>query len=511
MKKSINLIFFLIIALVLSSVPFANGTEVKADYYTEYNEYEKVADEIIGRISPEWSDVEIALYLHDEIVTRCKYGQNETGSSFYDVIVLGKSLCSGYAATYKDLMERAGVECEIIWSKSVNHEWNLVKIDGKYYHVDTTWDDTCYDEGNDIEALCLHTFFLLSDEAMIEKINFNQNHGDGSDWQTDAEDYYFGKADSDKYQNRFWTLTSSKCAYREGRWYSVHSDIIVSTSFTKEEDFSKTEYQEKCNWYKRETVGEWDDSIFLADGNGEIYFNSTSCIYKITDAGIIPVYRIDEKMYEKGYIYGITSEEKEKVKIEIRKSPYSPPSFYVICLDNDENKDNVCSSEQEHNYTTVKVRSGNCISEGYILKRCTKCQKEAVFLTGIGNHCYDWKGAVKATYFSNGYTGKMVCCHCNSVISDGKIIGKKVLKTPKIKVKINKKSATISYSKPDDATGLQIKYKKKKGKWSVIKIKRKKRGKLKIKLKGKASSYKIAVRSYRKENKKICYSNWVKK
>jgi transglutaminase/protease-like cytokinesis protein 3 len=61
------------------------------------------------------------------------------------------SVCAGYSNLFKELLDRMGVECQIIngyakgygWTGKVpdspDHAWNAVKIDGRWYLVDSTW------------------------------------------------------------------------------------------------------------------------------------------------------------------------------------------------------------------------------------------------------------------------------------------------------------------------------------------------------------------------------------
>jgi len=71
-----------------------------------------------------------------------------------------KAVCEGYAQTFKQVSERLGIQCKIIGGYSKgdvsdinniaeqeNHAWNAVKIDNKWYLVDTTW-GAGYDNGN---------------------------------------------------------------------------------------------------------------------------------------------------------------------------------------------------------------------------------------------------------------------------------------------------------------------------------------------------------------------------
>ena len=44
----------------------------------------------------------------------------------------------------------------------MNHAWNLIKIDGEWYHIDVTWDDPT----PDLLGRVNHVFFLISDDAI---------------------------------------------------------------------------------------------------------------------------------------------------------------------------------------------------------------------------------------------------------------------------------------------------------------------------------------------------------
>lgn len=51
------------------------------------------------------------------------------------------TICVGNATTFKLFMDVLGIDCEIIHStEQGEHAWNIVKIDGDWYHVDVTFD-----------------------------------------------------------------------------------------------------------------------------------------------------------------------------------------------------------------------------------------------------------------------------------------------------------------------------------------------------------------------------------
>ncbi len=62
----------------------------------------------------------------------------------YGGLVNRKAVCLGYAGTFQLLMELAGVECITVVgafsSSQEDHAWNMVRLNGEWYCVDTTWD-----------------------------------------------------------------------------------------------------------------------------------------------------------------------------------------------------------------------------------------------------------------------------------------------------------------------------------------------------------------------------------
>ena len=52
---------------------------------------------------------------------------------------------------------------------SDNHIWNAVEVDGKWYHLDLTWDDPVTVGVPELDLL-EHSFFLISTKELL---NFN--------------------------------------------------------------------------------------------------------------------------------------------------------------------------------------------------------------------------------------------------------------------------------------------------------------------------------------------------
>ena len=88
--------------------------------------------------------------LHDRLAEKVVYDDSDTHAhSAYGALVQGKAVCEGYAKAFQVVLRRVGIQSFLITGSSVNpstgksegHAWNAVRIDGKYYHVDVTWDD----------------------------------------------------------------------------------------------------------------------------------------------------------------------------------------------------------------------------------------------------------------------------------------------------------------------------------------------------------------------------------
>ena len=84
-----------------------------------------------------------------------------------------KTVCAGYSQGFTAITRLIGMESASI--SGSGHQWNKVYVDGRWYCIDTTWDD------NDSAAGCAYDYFLKSDSYM-NTYNYNYGHNWYSYW-----------------------------------------------------------------------------------------------------------------------------------------------------------------------------------------------------------------------------------------------------------------------------------------------------------------------------------------
>jgi transglutaminase/protease-like cytokinesis protein 3 len=102
---------------------------------------------------------------HDHIINKTKYDENNTFESYtaYNLITSGISICGGYSDVMAIYLNHLGINNYKITSN--NHIWNLVELDGVWYHLDVTWDDPVASDGN---QYLIHNFFMISTSKLFE-------------------------------------------------------------------------------------------------------------------------------------------------------------------------------------------------------------------------------------------------------------------------------------------------------------------------------------------------------
>lgn len=102
----------------------------------------KILDEIIDK---DMSDYEKELAVYDWMTANLS---SDSGSFLvipntqedcdnpYGVLKYHNAVCVGYATTFRMFMQMLDIDCMVIHNSECFHSWNLVKLDGEWYHTD---------------------------------------------------------------------------------------------------------------------------------------------------------------------------------------------------------------------------------------------------------------------------------------------------------------------------------------------------------------------------------------
>ena len=102
-----------------------------------------------------------------------------------------EAVCVGYATTFRLFMQMLGIDCMVVHDSYLSHSWDLVKLDGQWYHTDI-YSDVGSGEGN-------FSHFNLNDETMMNQ----------QEWNLD----FFPAADGYKYNYAYVNRTKCKDVY----------------------------------------------------------------------------------------------------------------------------------------------------------------------------------------------------------------------------------------------------------------------------------------------------------
>lgn len=277
-------------------------TAIGLTYNNTYNDaaFKQNVATALSRVNSQMSDLEKAVVLHDYLTVNCEYdyqnylnGTIPSGSyNAYGTLVNRTAVCQGYALTYKYLLNQVGIDCYMVTSDSMNHAWNMIVLDGKYYQVDATWDDPTWDK----IGRSLHTYMFRSNAAFAKH----------QDWVvTDGSEVVDYEATDTRFDNAFWTECKSPLVLAGDDCYYVSAEgNINKTNLSDITNKGTTVVQSIGTWPVWGGSGSWVGSFSGLFRIGDrLYYNDKSSIYSIAmdGTGKRTVFTADTTT---GYIYG---------------------------------------------------------------------------------------------------------------------------------------------------------------------------------------------------------------
>ena len=265
---------------------------------------EEATKKALAVVKPEMSDLEKALVLHDYIALNTEYDyqgylNGNLPNSVFTIegtLVEGKAVCQGYALAYQYLLNKVGIESKYVASSAMNHGWNLVKIFGRWYHVDVTWDDPVWDQLGRVK----HQYFLLSDARIMGLKHYSWEVWDNGTETAPA-------AVSEVYNTYFWrNIDTGIWYYKEKMYYmEISSTTVGQIKCQSIYDSSATvlatvdmkwPYVGMPNYY-------WGNSSKTILYNGQFYYSGPDALYRINLDGSGNT-KIADVRYTNQYVYG---------------------------------------------------------------------------------------------------------------------------------------------------------------------------------------------------------------
>ena len=230
------------------------------------------------------SDYQKALWLHDWLLTQLEYDNTLKWSSAESALTRGLGTCQAYESAYSMLLSTAGIENTETRDTYDGHTWNAMKLDGEWYQVDCTWDDSS-DNWYNFDQRRL--YFGLTDELMAVahpgysniytvsgygtrsttlKNNYFVKSGEAQQWVESYRDriqnslnskqtQFSIQADNSSYPPSIYKIQNGIIAYvmNQNEWFLNGKKVnLVATVNDKQFDFNVT-YPIEC------TKHDWDE------------------------------------------------------------------------------------------------------------------------------------------------------------------------------------------------------------------------------------------------------------
>lgn len=262
--------------------------------------FNETVESVLSNAPKGASDYELELYFNDYIVKNCSYDHGAAESdqrianegNAYGVFVDKKAVCEGYARAFQALCNRAGIECVNVFGEGNGepHHWSCVNIEGEWYHIDVTWND--------------------------------------SDKENSIFDYNYFNVSTDKIKEDHKIRES----YKEGDAKEVDGSVTVKNMFVPECTSMKYNYYEQ-SCISLKNVKDSDEvvsAIAQAGENEEKY-----CIIKLDES--LDYEKTIDKILNDGYLYNWIEEANKlnnnSVKLNPKCSIYKNEKFNVFAVE----------------------------------------------------------------------------------------------------------------------------------------------------------------------------------
>lgn len=238
--------------------------------------YEKlVSDEAskryIRNIDPDWTDAQKVAYLYTNLINQGRhYAKCDTSGILY----CGQGICNIFAEEFNVVCDILGIRSRTASPaiKGVNHEFNLVEIDGKWYELDCDGGHEFLTGTNNTRNL--GTYNIAGTDGFFPSVEayspYNEYKLDsGSIVYTGASNaHYF------EYNGQWFKYTNSYIDKINSSLYCDSADHIFKLFGN-----APASELEARNSGQLKAEESWEPACFAYDNNGHLYFDWKDSIY----------------------------------------------------------------------------------------------------------------------------------------------------------------------------------------------------------------------------------------
>lgn len=269
---------------------------------------------ILSRIPDNADELTRETVVHDALVDEIAYDieaaeaddSSHYAFNIYGALVKKKAVCAGYSGAMKMLMNLVGIECRtaVGMSKNSGHMWNQIKIDGDWYNLDVTWDDSATE--SDI-LYSRYNYFNITDERLAI------NHRTGADYSEMTCEY----TEDDVYvTTELYNFDLEKCTATRYNYYEMYA-LHLSALNDNAVDLITQKFISAARERKELIYIIFDDSVngdeaktWMAKNNGTTYSalgrslsasNQTDNTPKIQSCNLVPLSTGEDNIWNNLY------------------------------------------------------------------------------------------------------------------------------------------------------------------------------------------------------------------
>ena len=100
--------------------------------------------------------------IHDALVDNSKYTKGHYSTE--EIVLNGEGVCAAYTSATQLLLHMVMIDCRsVLGTEKMNHIWNIIDVNGEWYHADVTWDDPIMPDNSDVKVF---NYYLLTKAEM---------------------------------------------------------------------------------------------------------------------------------------------------------------------------------------------------------------------------------------------------------------------------------------------------------------------------------------------------------